>query len=46
MKQMYNIIELHSGMKGTCRYDRVGALKIVHQLNKMNPTSRYAICAA
>lgn len=43
--QQYNIIELHSGVKGICRYDRVGALALVHQLNKMNPKERWAICA-
>lgn len=43
--KMYNIVELRSGMKGICRYDRIGALLLVHQLNKMNPKERYAICA-
>lgn len=43
--KMYNIIELRSGVKGVCRYDRIGALLLVHQLNKMNPNARYAICA-
>ena len=43
--KMYNIIELHSGVKGICRYNRVGALALVHQLNKMNPKERYSICA-
>ena len=43
--KMYNLIELHSGVKGICRYDRIGALELVHQLNKMNPKERYAICA-
>ena len=44
-RQMYRIVELHSGVKGICRYDRIGALIAVHQLNKMNPKERYAICA-
>lgn len=43
--QQYNIIELRSGVKGICLYNRVYALQLVHQLNKMNPKKRYAICA-
>ena len=43
--QQYHIIELRSGVKGICRYDRIGALLAAHQLNKMNPKERYAICA-
>ena len=45
MKQMYNIIELRSGIKGISRFDRVAALARVHELNKKNPNERYAICA-
>ena len=41
---MYHLIELRSGVKGICRYDRIGALKRVHELNKRNPNERYAIC--
>ena len=44
-RQMYKIIELHSGVKGICRYDRIGALKTAHELNKKHPKERYAICA-
>ena len=44
-KQMYKLIELHSGRKGICRYDRIGALLAAHELNKKNPNERYAICA-
>ena len=44
-RQMYNIIELHSGRTGICQYDRIGALKRAHELNKRNPNERYAICA-
>lgn len=43
--QQYNIIELHSGVKGICRYDRIGALLTAHELNKRNTKERYAICA-
>lgn len=44
-RQMYHLIELRSGVKGICRYDRIGALKAAHELNKRNPKERYAICA-
>jgi len=44
-RQMYNLVELHSGMKGICRYDRIEALLVAHYLNKRNPKERYAICA-
>ena len=44
-RRMYNLVELHSGMKGICRYDRIGALLAAHELNKRNPKERYAICA-
>ncbi len=43
--QQYSLIELRSGVKGICRYDRVVALKVAHRLNKSNPNERYAICA-
>ena len=43
--QEYRLIELRSGMKGICRYDRAGALKAAHKLNKNNPNERYAICS-
>lgn len=43
--KMYNLIELHSGVKGICRYDRIGALKAAHELNRRHPNERYAICA-
>lgn len=43
--QQYTIIELRSGVKGICRYDRVCALQLVHQLNRMNSKVRYSICA-
>ena len=42
---MYHLIELRSGVKGICQYDRIGALKRAHELNKRNPNERYAICA-
>lgn len=44
-KQMYRLIDLRSGKKGLCRYDRIGALLAAHELNKRNPTERYGICA-
>ena len=43
--QMYKLIELRSGVKGICWYDRIGALLVAHELNKRNPKERYAICA-
>lgn len=43
--QQYNIVELHSGVKGICRYDRIGALAAAHELNKKHQNERYAICA-
>ena len=44
-KQQYIIVELQSGFNFTHRYDRIGALLRVHELNKKNPNERYAICA-
>lgn len=41
----YCLIELRSGMKGICRYDRVEALVAAHDINKRNPEERWAICA-
>lgn len=43
--QKYCIMALDTGVKGLAMYDRIGALLAVHQLNKMNPKERYAICA-
>ena len=44
-KKMYRLIELRSGVKGICRYDKVMALEIVHNLNKIFLKERWAICA-
>lgn len=44
-RRMYRLVELTSGKKGLCRYDRIGALKVAHYLNKKHPNERYAICA-
>ena len=41
----YCIMALDTGVKGTVRYDRIGALLVAHYLNKRNPNERYAICA-
>ena len=41
----YSIVELRSGVKGICRYDRIGALLVAHELNKKYQKGRYAICA-
>lgn len=43
--QKYRLIELRSGVKGICRYDRVGALVAAHDINKRNPEERWSICA-
>lgn len=43
--QLYQLIDLHSGKKDLHRYDRIGALKEAHALNKRNPNKRYGICA-
>ena len=41
----YSIVELRSGEKGICCYDRIEALKVAHKLNKKYPKGRYSICA-
>lgn len=43
--QQYILVELRSGLNLTSRYDRIGALKVAHELNKRYPKERFAICA-
>ncbi len=40
---LFNVVELHSGVRGLCRYRREMALKVCHNLNKCVPDSRYGI---
>ena len=44
-ERQYKLIELRSGRKGICLYDKIGALEAAHDFNKIYPNERYAICA-
>ena len=44
-KQQYILVELRSGFNWMRRYYRTDALEAAHELNKLYPKERWAICA-
>lgn len=40
---LFNVVELHSGVRGLCRYRREAALKVCHKINQESLNARYGI---